>query len=97
MIKLFFVSILYSEKLNANQNCNFQNRNKLLFAFVSISVSQFMTLLNSTDYLMPLQGYNVKKQTFGQKDNFPSLYHANLLSCKLYDIWSAYCKKYYLI
>ena len=96
MIKLFFVSILYSEKLNANQNCNFQNRNKLLFAFVSISVAQFMTLQNSTDYLMPLQGYNVKKQTFGQKDNFPSLYHANL-SCKLYDIWSAYCKKYYLI
>ena len=78
MTKLFFVSILYSEKLNANQNCNFQNRNKLLFASVSISVAQVMTLQNSADYMMPLQGYNVKKQTFGQKDNFPPLYHGYL-------------------
>ena len=81
--------ILYSEKSNANQNCTFENRDKLLFASVSISVAYFMTLQNSTDYLMPLQGYTVKKQTFGQKDNFLFLHHANL-SCKCYDIWPVY-------
>ena len=80
----FCVYLFHIMKIECKfQNCNFQNRNKLLFASVSISVAWFVTLQNSTDYLMPLQGYNVKKQTFGQKDNFPFLHHANL-SCKRY-------------
>ena len=91
MIILFFVYFICWKLKCKFQNCNFQNRNKLLFAFVSISAAQFMTLQNSTDYLMPLQGYNVKKRTFVRKDNFPSLYHADL-SCKLYSVNIIYYK-----
>ena len=71
IIKLFFVYIIFWKLKCKFQNCNFQNRNKLLFASVSISVAWLMTLQNSTDYMKPIQGYNVKKQSFGQKDNFP--------------------------